>query len=156
MSSDTPIDHPIRQVWLDNKKSRTLDGLIEMAQAGDRPAIRSLFGMFVLKVDNQLRVRNRRAPDPAVMEYFALCFRRILAGESADVVFGLSRKGQRGRHAANSADRFLHAMIAQEVGTLIAAGSSRHEAIREVSKRRKQSDKSVEKYYDRYRVSEPK
>ncbi len=152
MSSEIPDDHPIRQVWLDNRKGRTLDGLIEMAQAGDKPAIRSLFGMFVLKV------QNRRTPDPAVMEYFASCFLRIIAdkgkGESADVVFGLTKKGRRGRPVANSQERFLHAMIAHEVGTLIAAGSSREEAILEVSKLRKKGEKSVGKYYDQYRVPE--
>lgn len=150
MSSETPENHPIRQVWLDNRKGRTLDGLIEMSQAGDMPAIRSLFGAFVLKV------QNRRPPAPALMEYFASCFLRILAGESADVVFGLSRKGRRGRPAANSEDRFLHATIANEVASLIGAGSSRHEAILEVSRRRNKSDDSIEKYYDQYRLPELK
>ena len=90
MTTEIPDNHEIRQVWADNETLRTIDGTIEMARAGDRGAIETLMGSFVMKVE------NGRNPAPEIMSWIAESFLRILEREPADVAFGL-RPGPGGK-----------------------------------------------------------
>ena len=90
MTTEIPDDHEVQQVWADNEKLRTVDGAIEMARSGDRQAIKTLMGSFVLKVE------NGRIPAPEIMGWVAESFIRILNREPAGVAFGL-RPGPGGK-----------------------------------------------------------
>lgn len=140
-----PEDDPFKQLMRDIRKSDTIEGLIEMAQEGDKSSIRSLFEEFMLKVQDE------STPCTELMEYFASCFSKIVhEGQSADVAFGLKRRGKRGRRSAHLDGRILRDRIGFEVMVLIAQGSSREEAIREIAKRHSKGYKTVEAYYREY------
>ena len=91
MTSEIPQDHEIQEVWRNNKALRTVEGCIEMADAGDRHAIGVLMGSFIAKVENGC------APHPEVLKWVADAFLKILGQEKADVAFGLTtrKKGRR-------------------------------------------------------------
>ena len=109
MTTEIPDDHEIRQVWADNEKLRTVDGTIEMARSGDRQAIETLMGSFVMKVE------NGRKPPPEIMGWIAESFLHILDREPADVAFGL-RPGPGGkRPPLDSKGREQRARIAAYV-----------------------------------------
>ena len=107
----TPPDHPMQQVWANNEKFLSIEGTIELARTGDEPALRTLLGSCVMKIE------RGRPLDPEVAEFISECLVNYLGGLTLDEAF-YRRKRKPGSAPPDSAALLRKAEIAWRVGDL--------------------------------------
>lgn len=104
-----PDGHLMREYWRNRKLLHSIEGMIQLAEEGDRHAARQLLALFLHQAERYQETLNAdnpyipEPPDPRLLEYLADCLCETLAGESADVSLHLRRgKGGGGRNKLNS------------------------------------------------------
>jgi hypothetical protein len=142
-----------KAVWDYNKKTRSLDGLIDLAKAGNASAFRTLLGHLVLRYENSSRRNRDLKLDDAYNAWLADCFVKVLGGETLDRAFGQA-KVTRGRPSKQPQDLRKEIEMAAQVARLIDDDKTREAAIAEVAEANATSESSIRDAWDTFRISE--
>ena len=142
---DIPADHPTREVAaLAKKAASSMEGLIELAKAGDRGVARQLLALFAYRQLHPDDLGRQRTHQPALLDYLAECFNDILRGMPADKALRLTA-GTKGRPEASLYEKEEFIGIAVAVAALRRAGQTLETAVQTIADERHKSASSVKK-----------
>ena len=150
MTKDIPADHPTREVSaLAKKAASSIEGLIELAKAGDSDVAKQLLTLFAYRQLHPDDLGRQRTHHPALLDYLAGCFNDILRGTPAAEALRLTT-GTKGRPESSLYEKEEQVRIAFAVVDLRRAGQTLETAVHTIAEERHKSASSVKKAYLKY------
>ena len=141
--------HPTRDVSALAKRAATIDGLIELAKAGDHGAAKDLVTLFAYRQLHTDDLGRQRIHPPALLDYLAECFNDILRGKPAAEALRLV-SGAKGRPELSLGEKEEQIRTALAVVDLMRTGQTLESAVEAIADERHISPSSAKKAYLKY------